>query len=81
METDPLLTVKQVAQRLQLNEKTIRRWIASGKLRGVWLGTDRAGWRIRASEVDRMLQPERPADESRQQRLPIQEQRVPKLAA
>jgi hypothetical protein len=55
--------------------------MVADRLKGVGLGTDRAGWRIRASEVDRVLQPERPADETRQQRLPIREQRSPKLAA
>lgn len=82
MDEDPLLTPKQVAERLQLNERTIRRWIVAGKLRGVWLGTDRAGWRIRISELDRLLQSERPADPTRQLRLPpTEEKRAPKAAA
>ena len=45
MEGDRLRTVGEVAEQLRLNPQTIRRWIASGRLRGVWLGTDRAGWR------------------------------------
>jgi excisionase family DNA binding protein len=81
VENDSLLTVKQVAERLQLNEKTIRRWIAAGKLRGVWLGTDRAGWRIRETEVSKLLQTERPSEQTRQLPLPREEKRAPKRAA
>ena len=56
MESDRLLTVKQVADLLQLNPRTVKRWIAAGRLHGVWLGTDRAGWRIRQSEVQALIE-------------------------
>ena len=49
-----LLTVRQVAARLNLSEWTIRRWLREGKLKGVWL-SDRAGWRVRPSEVEAFL--------------------------
>ena len=52
---DRLLTVKQVAERLQLNPETIRRWVRGKKLEGVSLGSDRAGFRIPESEVERLL--------------------------
>jgi len=45
-----MLTVEQVARRLATTEETIRRWLRSGRLRGVRLGATRAGWRV--SEVD-----------------------------
>jgi len=56
MEGERLLTVAQVAELLQLNQQTIKRWIAKGKLHGVWLGSDRAGWRIRQSEVQALIE-------------------------
>jgi excisionase family DNA binding protein len=52
-EQDPLLSVADVAQLLSVTEPTVREWIKDGKLRA-----NRAGarfWRIRQSEVDRML--------------------------
>jgi excisionase family DNA binding protein len=63
-EGEQLLTVDQVARRLQLHPATVRRWIKAGRLRGISLGSDRAGWRIRRSEVEALLagehQPELP---------------------
>ena len=50
---DRLLSVADVARLLSVTEPTIRVWIKDGKLRA-----QRAGarfWRIRQSEVDRML--------------------------
>ena len=75
MEGERLLTVKQVAELLQLNPQTIKRWIAKGRLHGIWLGTDRAGWRIRQSEVQALIEG---GQQTQQLRLP--EQR-PKKAA
>jgi excisionase family DNA binding protein len=46
---DELLTVKEVAARLKLNPQTVRRWIRSGRLRGVRVGA--RGWRVREMEV------------------------------
>ena len=40
-----LMTVEQVAVRLQVNEQTIRRWLRDGELTGVPFG-GRTGWRI-----------------------------------
>ena len=50
---DRLLSVADVARLLGVTEPTVRVWIKGGKLRA-----QRAGarfWRIRQSEVDRML--------------------------
>jgi excisionase family DNA binding protein len=55
VENERMLTVRQAAERLQLNPETVRRWVRSGKVRGVSLGSDRAGFRIPESEVARLL--------------------------
>jgi excisionase family DNA binding protein len=55
MTDEPLLTVHEVAQRLRLNPETVRRWLKSGRMRGMSLGSDRAGWRIPESEIRRVL--------------------------
>ena len=50
---DRLLSVADVARLLSVTEPTVREWIKEGKLKA-----HRAGarfWRIRQSEVDRML--------------------------
>lgn len=52
---DELLTVEEVAARLKLTPYTIREWLKSQRLRGIRLGSRRAGWRVPASEVERLL--------------------------
>jgi excisionase family DNA binding protein len=47
------LTVEDVSAMLKVHGQTVRRWLNDGELRGVMLG--RAGWRIRADELDRFL--------------------------
>ena len=50
---DRLLSVAEVSRQLSVTEPTVREWIKEGKLKA-----HRAGarfWRIRQSEVDRML--------------------------
>jgi len=59
MEQDRYLTVEQVAERLQVHEETVRRWIRGGLLRG-HLISRRAGYRVRASEVERFASGEAP---------------------
>ena len=54
-----MLTVKQVAERLQVHANTVRRWLEERQLRGVRLGT-RAGWRVRESELQRFLKEREP---------------------
>ena len=52
-DENPLLSVADVARLLSVTEPTVREWIKDGKLQA-----HRAGarfWRIRKSEVDRML--------------------------
>jgi excisionase family DNA binding protein len=50
-----MLTVREVAEQLRVSTETVRRWLRDGKLHGLWL-SDRAGWRIPASELDRFIQ-------------------------
>jgi excisionase family DNA binding protein len=51
-----MLTVKQVAEHLQVGVVTVQRWLRSGKLKGIRLGATRTGWRVPESEVVRYLQ-------------------------
>jgi excisionase family DNA binding protein len=62
-EADDLLTVREVAKRLRVDDTTVRRWIKNGSLEAITLphrGT-RQAYRIRRSTVDALLTPaERP---------------------
>ena len=51
---DELLTVEEIAARVKVTPETVRRWLRARCLRGVRL-SDKAGWRVRASELDRFL--------------------------
>jgi excisionase family DNA binding protein len=52
---EKLLTVRQAAEMLQLSPLTIRAWIRRGKIRAVYLGSDAAGYRVPASEIERII--------------------------
>jgi excisionase family DNA binding protein len=56
MESDRVLTVPETAARLRVTPATVRRWLREGRVRGTSMGSDRAGWRIRESEVERVLE-------------------------
>jgi excisionase family DNA binding protein len=58
------LTVTQVADMIEVNPETVRRWLRSGELRGSILG-DRAGWRIPVEEVARFMAEREPAGDAR----------------
>lgn len=49
------LTVEQVAELLQVNPETVRRWIRSGELPVLDLGGPKTGYRIKRSEVDAFI--------------------------
>ena len=53
MSTEPerLLTVDEVATRLNLHPETIRRYLQRGLLKGVKFG-NRGGWRIKEADLD-----------------------------
>jgi excisionase family DNA binding protein len=52
---DDMLTVREVAARVGARPETIYRWLKAGKLRGVMPGGTKLGWRIPASELERLL--------------------------
>lgn len=54
MENERLLTVAEVAERLRVHPDTLRRWLRSGRLRGVMMGGRSGGYRIKESEVMRV---------------------------
>jgi excisionase family DNA binding protein len=51
-----LLTVDQVAERLQVHPETVRRWLRGGWLRGVRLGGSKLGYRVSEDELERFIQ-------------------------
>ncbi len=53
MSNEKLLTPTDVANRLQLNERTVTRWLRTGLLRGYKIGKE---WRIAAKDLDAFLQ-------------------------
>lgn len=53
MET--LLKVEDVAERLQVHEETVRRWLREGRLEGYRISR-RGGWRVRPESVVKMLE-------------------------
>ncbi len=55
MEGEQMYTVAEVAERLRLHQQTIREWLRDERIKGVRLGGTKAGWRIPASEVERVL--------------------------
>ena len=46
------LTVEQVAELLQINAETVRRWIRGGELPVLDIGGPKAGYRIRRDALD-----------------------------
>ncbi|MGI8826200.1 MAG: helix-turn-helix domain-containing protein [Chloroflexota bacterium] len=56
-----LMTVRQVADHMQVHPETVRRWLRDGALRGLNLGGV-AGWRIQQAELERFIdEREKPA--------------------
>ena len=51
-QDEPMLTVKQVAQRMNVDEATVRRWIQAGMLKAINIGRIRPEYRIRPSDLD-----------------------------
>lgn len=49
-----VLTVNQVAERLQVDAQTVRRWLRNGDLVGIPFG-GRTGWRVTESELQAFL--------------------------
>jgi excisionase family DNA binding protein len=53
-ERERWLTVAEIAERLQVAEVTVRRWLREGALHGRQLG-GRAGWRVSEAELERFM--------------------------
>jgi excisionase family DNA binding protein len=51
---DRMLTVEQIADRLQVNEQTVRRWLRGGELGGVPFG-GKTGWRVTEEDLKAFL--------------------------
>lgn len=49
---EKLLTPQQVAERLQVTEKTVYRWLTEGRLGGLKMGRL---WRVRPKDLDAFL--------------------------
>lgn len=69
-ETEELLTVREVAQKLRVDDTTVRRWITSGVLDAVTLPHrgERKAYRIRRTTLDALLTPPKP--EQQDARMP-----------
>jgi len=48
MPQDRYQTVKDVAERLEVAEATVRQWIKSGELRAIYIGK---GWRVADADL------------------------------
>jgi excisionase family DNA binding protein len=55
LRDERLYTVAQVAERLQVNPETVRRWLRSGELRGRLLG-DKAGYRVEEGDLRNFIE-------------------------
>lgn len=57
-DLDELLTVREVARRLRVDDTTVRRWIKSGALEAITLPHKgkRSAYRIKVSTLNRLLQ-------------------------
>lgn len=52
MAREQYQTVKEIADRLKVNEATVRGWIRAGELRAIDIGK---GWRVADSDLSRFL--------------------------
>lgn len=53
MTEDQLLTPPQVAERLQVNERTVTQWLRKGHLRGFKIGKE---WRVSLRDLETFLE-------------------------
>src|ERR1019366_3292816 len=56
---DQFLTVAEIAERLRVNQQTVRNWIDRGEMAAVRIGARRI--RVRQSELDRFIEAGSPA--------------------
>jgi excisionase family DNA binding protein len=55
MTTERYFTVREIAEKLAVTEFTVRNWLRAGRLGGLRVGGDRAGWRIAESDLEAFL--------------------------
>ncbi len=55
MADDKWLTVAQIAEYLQIDNETVRRWLRSGELPGLLIGR-KGGYRVQESDLRAFLQ-------------------------
>lgn len=60
-DSQRLLTLDEVAERLAVARQTVSRWARSGHLPGVWLGSRTV--RVRAADLEAWIEAGRPADD------------------
>ena len=53
--TEEWLTVQEASERLKVHPETVRVWLRDGRLKGTQPMNKRMGWRIAASEIERLL--------------------------
>lgn len=54
-QREELLTVAEVADEIGVHPQTVRRWLRDGSIAGTLI-TRQAGYRIRRSEVERLIE-------------------------
>lgn len=55
MDTERWLTVAQIAERLQVHQETVRRWLREGRLPGKNFG-GKGGYRVRESDLQAFME-------------------------
>jgi excisionase family DNA binding protein len=55
LDTERWLTVAQIAERLQVHQETVRRWLREGRLAGKNFG-GKGGYRVRESELQAFME-------------------------
>ncbi len=55
-EHDEWLTVQDITRILKVHEESARRWIRSGDLPAILLGSTKGGYRVRRSDFDRFIE-------------------------
>jgi excisionase family DNA binding protein len=54
MSQEQMLEVKQIAERLQVHPETVRKWLRTGQMEGVFLGR-RGGYRVTEGKLSEFL--------------------------
>lgn len=63
-----ILTLKELAEYLRVNERTILRMLKTGKIQGAKIGGQ---WRFNGSQIDRLFFPSTPVDDDDDEEMPM----------